>query len=67
MAISLLSYDGFTLSVALGITIALALTYIAVVPLRLDPKEPPILRPRVPLIGHLIGLISLAHSYHRLQ
>ncbi|KAK1757983.1 25-hydroxycholesterol 7-alpha-hydroxylase [Echria macrotheca] len=61
------SYDGFTLFATLGIIAAMALAYLVVVPQRIDPKEPPMLRPRIPFVGHLVGLISLAHSYHRLQ
>jgi hypothetical protein len=67
MAIPLLSYDGFTPFATLGIVVAVALAYLVVGPPRIDPKEPPILRPRIPFVGHLVGLISLAHSYHRLQ
>lgn len=62
-----LSTDGYTLSIVLAIATALAVTYAAVFPVRMDPKEPPIFRPRVPFIGHLLGLISLSHGYHRSQ
>jgi hypothetical protein len=32
--------------------------------LRDDPREPPRLRPKVPLIGHVLGLIRSGPSYH---
>jgi hypothetical protein len=30
---------------------------------QLDPKEPPILKPRVPYIGHIIGLLQYHTAY----
>lgn len=31
----------------------------------LDPKEPPLLKSRIPVIGHIIGIIRLQTSYHK--
>lgn len=30
-----------------------------------DPREPPVLRPRVPFIGHVIALVSERSSWYR--
>lgn len=30
---------------------------------RLDPSEPPLVKPRVPLVGHLLGLMTSRVSY----
>ncbi|KAJ8116812.1 hypothetical protein OPT61_g1847 [Boeremia exigua] len=32
----------------------------------LDPKEPPLLKSRVPLIGHIIGIIQHQTTYHKI-
>ena len=59
--------EGFQLSVVIAVLVVSAtLLYLVVLPGR-DPREPPILRPTIPIIGHLIGLIRLSHNYHRLQ
>lgn len=40
----------------------------ALVAPRLDPQEPPLLKPKVPLIGHIIGILWHHYDYHyRLQ
>jgi len=31
---------------------------------RLDPSEPPLVKPTIPLIGHIIGLIQHQAKYH---
>ncbi|KAF4980542.1 hypothetical protein FZEAL_3477 [Fusarium zealandicum] len=33
---------------------------------RLDPREPPVVRPTIPLIGHIIGIIRHQSDYHRI-
>ncbi|OIW32305.1 cytochrome P450 [Coniochaeta ligniaria NRRL 30616] len=33
---------------------------------RLDPKEPPLVKPSVPLIGHIIGVLWYQNDYHRI-
>jgi hypothetical protein len=32
---------------------------------RMDPNEPPLLKPKIPLIGHIIGVITEQSDYHR--
>lgn len=32
---------------------------------RLDPDEPPLIKPTIPLIGHIIGLLWHQNGYHR--
>jgi len=31
----------------------------------LDPKEPPLLKSKIPIVGHIIGIIRLQTSYHK--
>jgi hypothetical protein len=31
---------------------------------KLDSQEPPLVRPKIPLIGHVIGLIQHGNSYY---
>ena len=33
---------------------------------RLDPREPELLKPTVPLIGHILGLIQYQAKYHQI-
>jgi hypothetical protein len=33
---------------------------------RLDPNEPPLIKPTIPLIGHIIGIIRHQNTYHRI-
>jgi hypothetical protein len=53
--------DGLTLSAILGGVILLVLW--RVFALRLDPREPPVYRPGLPVIGHILGLIRESHGY----
>jgi hypothetical protein len=32
---------------------------------RMDPNEPPLIKPRIPIIGHIIGVITQQSGYHR--
>jgi hypothetical protein len=62
----------FTESSALGAYApSFALVFAAIVLLgwqalqvRLDPREPPLLKPRIPIFGHLIGLARYQTQYH---
>jgi len=49
--------------IACGIIAAIYLLDFLVAP-RLDPREPPLIKPKVPLIGHIIGLLWYQYSYH---
>ena len=31
---------------------------------RIDPREPPLVKPRIPLIGHIIGMMRHQAEYH---
>ncbi|KAL6361077.1 hypothetical protein LRP88_04539 [Fusarium phalaenopsidis] len=33
---------------------------------RLDPREPPVVKPTIPLVGHIIGIIRHQSDYHRI-
>lgn len=48
--------QGYTFSIILAIT-AVLLIIRQRLSLQLDPREPPILKPRIPYIGHIIGMI----------
>lgn len=53
--------DGFTLSLVLGGL--LLVLFWRVFTLRLDSQEPPILKPRIPIIGHILGMLHDSHGY----
>ncbi|KAI1871195.1 uncharacterized protein JN550_004640 [Neoarthrinium moseri] len=55
------SLDGFTLSLILALSVA-ALFW-RLFALRLDPREPAALKPDVPVIGHIIGMLKESHRY----
>jgi hypothetical protein len=65
--LSIISPTTGSYGLVLAAAITLLVVYLVRFPVRMDPQEPPILRPRIPFIGHLLGLISLSHGYHRLQ
>ncbi|KAH6640310.1 hypothetical protein F5144DRAFT_477043, partial [Chaetomium tenue] len=46
--------------------IAMALVYVLLQALgaRVDPREPPLVKPRLPLIGHIIGMMREQAQYH---
>lgn len=31
-----------------------------------DPREPPVLRPRIPFVGHIIGLLTEGANYYKI-
>lgn len=43
------------------------LIYLYIWPVRLDAREPPMIRPIIPFVGHLIGLIWKGNRYADLQ
>jgi hypothetical protein len=59
--------DALTPASSLSIGLALLLGFVVLLQrlltTRLDPQEPPILRPKVPFIGHLIGLLRHQVDY----
>jgi len=55
---------GYSLSVILAAIALPVATYAVWFPVRLDAQEPPILRPQIPFIGHLLGLLSHAFRYY---
>jgi hypothetical protein len=48
----------------IGALVAVAYAVEYVLTLRDDPTEPPRLRSKVPLIGHILGIITSGPSYH---
>jgi hypothetical protein len=57
-------YESLSITtLALAGIIAL-LVYYTIYPVKLDAREPPLVRQRIPFIGHLIGLLTESHSYH---
>lgn len=53
-----------TTSIILGGLVALSFLINVLATPRLDPNEPPLLKPSIPLIGHIIGIISRQNEYH---
>jgi hypothetical protein len=31
--------------------------------IQLDPQEPPLIQPKIPIIGHILGIIQYPHQY----
>lgn len=55
------SVDGFTMSFILGAS--LIILYWRLFVLRLDAQEPPILKSRIPVVGHILGMLHNSHGY----
>jgi hypothetical protein len=47
-----------TLVAALGFAIAIGVLLSNLLRVKIDPREPPIIHPTVPLLGHIIGLLK---------
>lgn len=47
-----------------AISLAFFFIYKVFWPVHLDSQEPPILRPKIPFIGHLLSLAQLKYKYH---
>lgn len=58
--------EGHMLWAIIGTVITFGLVFVVMFPVRMTDDEPPILRPKVPYIGHLLGMLMLSHNYHRL-
>lgn len=59
-----LSFDGYDMSlVLLFLTTAIVLIWGFSGP-RMDPREPPLLRPAIPIVGHLIGIMKKQMEYY---
>lgn len=54
--------QGYTPSIILALT-AVLLILRQRLAVQLDPQEPPILKPRIPYIGHIIGLLKYHTAY----
>jgi hypothetical protein len=52
-------------SVLIGGVIAVIFLVNMLLTPRLEPGEPPLLKPKIPLIGHIIGIIYHQSDYHR--
>ena len=53
------------MALVIGGLIALYLLNVLTTP-RLDAREPPLLKPAVPLVGHIIGLLRHQSGYHQI-
>ncbi|KAK4156579.1 cytochrome P450 [Chaetomidium leptoderma] len=53
-----------TTPVAIAIAIAVAYLVLHSLTPSIDPREPPLLKPRIPLIGHIIGMMRHQAHYH---
>lgn len=55
-----------TTSLIIGGVIIVVVFTDAILTPRLDSSEPPLLKPSIPLIGHIIGIIRYQNEYHRM-
>ncbi|KAK4128071.1 hypothetical protein N657DRAFT_551291, partial [Parathielavia appendiculata] len=53
-----------TMPVAVAIAVILAALAFGALSPRLDPREPPLVKPGIPLVGHIIGLMRHQAQYH---
>ena len=53
-----------TVPAAIAIAAAIAFLILHLLTPRLDPREPPLLKPRIPLVGHILGMIRHQAQYH---
>ncbi len=53
-----------TMPAAIAIAAVLAFLILRLFAPRLDPREPPLLKPRVPFLGHILGMIRYQAQYH---
>ncbi|KAH6673616.1 cytochrome P450 [Halenospora varia] len=54
--------DGYTPSILLAVAAVLLICWQRLA-VSMDPREPPLLKPKVPYIGHILGLIKYTTSY----
>ncbi len=57
----MLGFNGY--SVAIVVVGALAWLYMRSVSVKMDPREPPLVRSTIPYIGHLLGMLRHQFSY----
>jgi len=55
-------FQGYVTSIILAIFTALLIIRHQLA-IQLDPQEPPILKPKIPYIGHIIGLLQYHGAY----
>jgi hypothetical protein len=56
-------FQGYTPSVILAV-LGVLLIIRQRLAIQLDPQEPPILKPKIPYIGHIIGLLQYNSGYY---
>jgi hypothetical protein len=50
---------------ALGLVIAIGVLLSNLLRVKIDPREPPVIHPTVPLLGHIIGLLKEGPRFFR--
>jgi hypothetical protein len=57
MALSTTTIGAIALVVALGVYLS------GLLDVKIDPREPPVIRPKIPFIGHIIGMLTDGPHY----
>jgi hypothetical protein len=52
-----------TLLGAIGLTIAIVVFLSNLLRVKVDPREPPVIHPKIPFFGHLIGMLTEGPLY----
>lgn len=52
-----------SLLVAFGLFTVLTVYLVNAPRFKVDPREPPVIYPKIPLIGHVIGMLTYGSSY----
>lgn len=50
---------------AFGLIAALSVYLIHALRFKVDPREPPVIYPKIPLVGHIIGMLTGGTTYTR--
>lgn len=48
---------------AIALVVAIGVYFSGLLDVKMDPREPPVIRPKVPFIGHIIGLLTDGPNY----
>lgn len=57
-------FDGYSMPLLLLFLAAVFVLLRQLFEPRMDPREPPLLRPNIPFIGHLIGMVRNQMEYY---
>ena len=48
-----------------GLVTALVVSLVNALRFKVDPREPPVIYPKIPLVGHMIGMLTEGMTYYK--